>query len=811
MKISLSWLRDFIDLSQLPEQGAAAELDVLLTNTGLEVEGIEAHEKIPGGLRGFVVGEVITCEPFEVKEKILHATTVDAGLGENLQIVCGASNVAAGQKVIVATPGTQLYDGDGKALFTIERRKVYGQISEGMICAEDEIGLGNSHDGILVLDTEVPNGTPAATFFQFQSDLVLEIGLTPNRADAASHWGVARDIKAVSGLPITLPTIIAAKQSAQKFPIQVEVQDAGCTRFCGITIDGVQVGPSPDWLQERLSAIGLRPINNIVDITNFICHGLGQPMHAYDWHAIKGGKLIVKTLNPGTEFVTLDGITRKLGTEEIMICDADGPIGIAGVMGGQDSGIQDGTTRVYLEVAHFKPERIRKASQTHGLKTDASFRFERGTDVEAKLFALEYAVQLIQSIAGGEVASDILDYYPEKVARAEINVSFTRIQNLMGVEISPARIQEILKALDFELGAISAEGCLALAPAYRVDVTREADVVEEILRIYGLDNIPLSEHLSAHFISEFPLIDVEKTQQTTAQSLAAKGFHEIITNSLTKGDYHGWISNDLGFDSVEILNRLSEDLGVMRQHMVFAGLESLAHNINRRQKDLKLFEFGKTYHKKGAKYIEKRHLALYFSGLNEGETWAQTPQKSALHHVYSTVVALMKQLGVLEFETSPIENSQIYAYGLRVSVQKKTCVEFGLINPDLAAKLDVKQEVFLADMDWDYWGKKEKGNFVYQEISKFPEVRRDLSLVIDRSISYNEIYKLSSLTEKQILKNVAIFDVYEGKNLGEGKKSYSVSFTLQDETQTLTDKVIDATMERLIARFEKELSALIRK
>lgn len=811
MKISLSWLRDFIDLSQLPEQGAAAELDVLLTNTGLEVEGIEAHEKIPGGLRGFVVGEVITCEPFEVKEKILHATTVDAGLGENLQIVCGASNVAAGQKVIVATPGTQLYDGDGKALFTIERRKVYGQISEGMICAEDEIGLGNSHDGILVLDTEVPNGTPAATFFQIQSDLVLEIGLTPNRADAASHWGVARDIKAVSGLPITLPTIIAAKQSAQKFPIQVEVQDAGCTRFCGITIDGVQVGPSPDWLQERLSAIGLRPINNIVDITNFICHGLGQPMHAYDWHAIKGGKLIVKTLNPGTEFVTLDGITRKLSAEEIMICDADGPIGIAGVMGGQDSGIQDGTTRVYLEVAHFKPERIRKASQTHGLKTDASFRFERGTDVEAKLFALEYAVQLIQSIAGGEVASDILDYYPEKVARAEINVSFTRIQNLMGVEISPARIQEILKALDFELGAISAEGCLALAPAYRVDVTREADVVEEILRIYGLDNIPLSEHLSAHFISEFPLIDVEKTQQTTAQSLAAKGFHEIITNSLTKGDYHGWISNDLGFDSVEILNRLSEDLGVMRQHMVFAGLESLAHNINRRQKDLKLFEFGKTYHKKGAKYIEKRHLALYFSGLNEGETWAQTPQKSALHHVYSTVVALMKQLGVLEFETSPIENSQVYAYGLRVSVQKKTCVEFGLINPDLAAKLDVKQEVFLADMDWDYWGKKEKGNFVYQEISKFPEVRRDLSLVIDRSISYNEIYKLSSLTEKQILKNVAIFDVYEGKNLGEGKKSYSVSFTLQDETQTLTDKVIDATMERLIARFEKELSALIRK
>lgn len=811
MKISLNWLRDFIDLSQLPEQGAASELDILLTNTGLEVEGIESHEKIPGGLRGFVVGEVLTCEPFEVKEKILHATTVDAGLAENLQIVCGASNVAAGQKVIVATPGTQLYDADGKALFTIERRKVYGQISEGMICAEDEIGIGDSHEGILVLATDVPNGTPAATYFQIQSDLVLEIGLTPNRADAASHWGVARDIKAVSGLPIMLPNISPFKKSAQQFPIQVDVQDAGCTRFCGVTIDGVQVGPSPDWLQERLLAIGLRPINNIVDITNFICHGVGQPMHAYDWHAIKGQQLIVKTLEAGTEFVTLDGIKRSLSSEEIMICDAEGPIGIAGVMGGQDSGIQDGTTRVYLEVAHFKPERIRKASQTHSLKTDASFRFERGTDVEAKLFALEYAIQLIQSIAGGEVASDILDYYPEKVSRAEINVSFTRIQQLMGVEISPLSIQEILTALDFELKSISSEACVALAPAYRVDVTREADVVEEILRIYGLDNIPLSEHLSAHFISEFPLIDVEKTQQTLAQSLAAKGFHEIITNSLTKGDYHAWIANDLGFDSVEILNRLSEDLGVMRQHMVFAGLEALAHNINRRQKDLKLFEFGKTYHKKGAKYLEKRHLALYFSGLSEGETWAQVPQKSALHHVYSTVVALMRQLGVSEFETSPIENSQTYAYGLRISVQKKTCVEFGLIHPDLAAKLDVKQEVFMADLDWDYWSKKEKGNFQYQEISKFPEVRRDLSLVIDRSISYNEIYKLASQTEKQILKNVAIFDVYEGKNLGEGKKSYSVSFTLQDETQTLTDKVIDATMDRLITRFEKDLSALIRK
>jgi phenylalanyl-tRNA synthetase beta chain len=811
MKISLNWLRDFIDISKLPQKGEAEELDVLLTNTGLEVEGIERHEKIPGGLKGFVVAEVLTCEKFEVKDKILSLTTVDAGLSEILTIVCGAANVAAGQKVIVATPGTTLFDAEGKALFTIEKRKVYGQPSEGMICAEDEIGIGTSHDGILVLDTKLANGTPAANFFNLSADLVLEIGLTPNRADAASHWGVARDIKAVTGLPIKLPSADSMVIAQTNLPIDINIQDKGCARFCGVSIDGIQVKPSPEWLQERLSAIGLRPINNIVDITNFICHGLGQPMHAYDWHQIKGGRLEVKTLAEGTIFKTLDGVERKLNGEELMICDGSGAIGLAGIMGGANSSIQDSTTRIFLEVAHFAPERIRKAAQFHSLKTDASFRFERGTDIEAKLFALKYAAQLILELAGGAITSNWVDHYPEKNVPVQIPVSYERVHQLMGIELAETRIQEILVALDFEITNLNPKGLTAIAPAYRVDVTREADLIEELLRIHGLDNIPLSENLGANFISDFPLLDKEKIQQQVGLSLAAKGFHEIITNSLTKSSHHELIQPDLAFESVEILNRLSEDLGVMRQHSIFSGLEVLAYNINRRQKDLKLFEFGKTYHKKGSKYIEKRHLSLYLTGLQAGETWSTSAKKAEFHHLYSTVIALMQFMGVKEFETSPLEGSSIFAYGLRVSVNKKMCLELGLIRPNLAQKFDVKQEVFFADFDWDYWVKQEKVDFVYQEISKFPEVRRDLSLVINKEVSYQAIQRIAEQVEKNLLKSVSVFDVYEGKNLGEGKKSYSVSFMLQDEGQTLTDKVIDATMDRLIQRFEKELGAVIRK
>jgi len=811
MKISLNWLNDFINTSLLPQKGSPEELDVLLTNTGLEVEGIESHENIPGGLKGFVVGEVKTCEKFEVKEKTLSLTTVDVGTDELLTIVCGAANVAAGQKVIVATPGTQLYDASGKPLFTIEKRKVYGQPSEGMICAEDEIGIGDSHDGIMVLETELPNGTPAAEYFNLRSDQVIEIGLTPNRADAASHWGVARDIHAVSGIPISLPNVDTIQSGQNDFPIKVQIEDNGCNRFCGVTIDGVQVEDSPEWLKERLLAIGLRPINNIVDITNYICHGLGQPMHAYDWHEIKGGTILVKTLAKGTKFKTLDDIERTLSGEELMICDTAGAIGIAGVMGGADSGIKSTTTRVFLEVAHFRPERIRKASQIHSLKSDASFRFERGTDIEAKLFALKYAAALILEIAGGKIASEIIDIYPVKEEKISIESSFQKITDYIGIEISSDRIIEILQSLDFEIIHNDGQKFTVLAPLYRVDVTREADLVEEILRIHGLDNVPLSDHLSTKFLSEFPSIDKEKNQLTITQSLASKGFHEIITNSLTKGEFHQWIAKDLTFETVEIVNRLSEDLGVMRQHIVFQGLEVLAHNINRRQKDLKLFEFGKTYHKKAEKYLEKRHLGLFVSGSWMGETWEVNPGKSQFYQLYQVVQALMQQMGVTSFDTSSIEQSSIYAYGLSIVINKKSVIQIGMIEPNLAAKFDVKQEVFLADFDWDFWVKQSKDRFEYQEISKFPEVRRDLSLVIDKSITFQAIQKIAQQYEKNILKSVSIFDVYEGKNLGDGKKSYSVAFILQDNQQTLTDKVIDSTMDRLMKGFEKDLGAVIRK
>lgn len=811
MKISLNWLNDFINTSLLPQKGSPEELDVLLTNTGLEVEGIESHENIPGGLKGFVVGEVKTCEKFEVKDKTLSLTTVDVGSDELLTIVCGAANVAAGQKVIVATPGTQLYDSTGKPLFTIEKRKVYGQPSEGMICAEDEIGIGDSHDGIMVLETLLPNGTPAAEYFNLSSDQMIEIGLTPNRADAASHWGVARDIHAVSGIPISLPDVTAIQSGPNDFPINVQLEDDGCNRFCGVTIDGVLVEDSPECLKERLVAIGLRPINNIVDITNYICHGLGQPMHAYDWHEIKGATLFVKTLAKGTKFKTLDEIERSLSGEELMICDSAGAIGMAGVMGGADSGIKSTTKRVFLEVAHFRPDRIRKASQIHSLKSDASFRFERGTDIEAKLFALKYAAKLILEIAGGKIASEIIDLYPVKEEKVSIESSFQRITDYIGIEISSDRIINILKSLDFEIVQNDGKKFTVLAPLYRVDVTREADLVEEILRIHGLDNVPLSDHLSAQFLSEFPSIDKEKNQLTITQSLASKGFHEIITNSLTKGEFHQWIAKDLAFDTVEIVNRLSEDLGVMRQHIVFQGLEVLAHNINRRQKDLKLFEFGKTYHKKAEKYLEKRHLGLFVSGSWMGETWEVNPGKSQFYQLYQVVQALMQQMGVISFDTANIEQSSVYAYGLSIVVNKKPVVQIGLIEPTLAAKFDVKQEAFLADFDWDFWVKQSKDRFEYQEISKFPEVRRDLSLVIDQSVTLQAIQKTAQQYEKNILKSVSIFDVYEGKNLGDGKKSYSVAFILQDNQQTLTDKVIDSTMERLMKGFEKDLGAIIRK
>ena len=808
MKISLNWLKQFIEITE-----SAQELDELLTGTGLEVESIERHEAILGGLQGFVVGEVLTCERFEVKEKQLSLTTVDIGTGTPSQVICGASNVASGQKVIVATVGTMLYDhAKGEPIFQITSKKTYGHLSEGMICAEDELGLGTSHDGILVLNTELPNGTPASQYFNLEADLLIEIGLTPNRADAASHWGVARDIKAKTGREIKMPSIKNFKVENNKFPIKLVVETPiDCPRFCGLTIDGVVVKESPEWLRKSLETIGLRSINNIVDITNYICHGLGQPMHAYDWYAIKGQKIVVKTLPAGTKFTTLDEVERTLAETDLMICDAEEAIGIAGIFGGTKSGIKSETNRIYLEVAYFDPASIRKTAQRHSLKTDASFRFERGTDPNAKIFALKYATLLIQEVAGGVVSSEINDFYPSPIEDFRVQILYKNIDRLIGKKLDKSLIHDILNKLEIGIFNNVEGGFEAFVPAYRVDVTREADVIEEILRIYGFNNIELSETLGTNFLSSFPAKERENLQLKLSQVLAANGFNEIITNSLTKSAYSELIKADLPNENVEILNKLSKDLGVMRQTMLFSGLEVLAYNINRRQKDLRVFDFGKTYHKINDKYVEKGHLALLATGNTESETWQIKSQKIAFHTLVSSVIKVLGTMGVKNFDSKPIENSAIFEYGLSYLTNKKEVVKLGLVRPNVAKKAEVKQHVFFADIDWDYLFKQFNDKATFVELPKFPEVRRDLSLVIDKTVSFNQIQKIARNYEKNLLKQINVFDVYQGENLGEGKKSYSVSFMLQDYEQTLTDKVIDKTMEKLMGAFEKEIGAMIRK
>ncbi len=806
MKISLNWLKQYINLPETPQ-----EIEKLLTRSGLEVEHIEEIQPIPGGLRGFVIGEVLTCKRFEVKDKQLSLTTVDIGTETPSTIVCGAANVAAGQRVVVATIGTTLYDKDGKPAFTIEKRKVYGQPSEGMICAEDEIGMGTSHDGILVLDTDLPNGTPAASYFNIEPDYVFEIGLTPNRADAASHVGVARDLKALLERKLQLPIVedFSSKKDTILIDVVVENTEA-CPRFCGVSITGVTIGPSPEWLRKRLEAIGLNPINNVVDVTNFICHELGQPMHAYDADQLAGSKIRVKTLPEGTPFVTLDKVERKLSATDLMICDAEKPVGIAGVMGGLYSGIKDTTTNIFLEVAYFSANWIRKTGQRHGLKTDASFRFERGTDPNLKVYTLQRAALLIQQVAGGEIASAVTDMYPNPIGNFDFSVTYKNINRLIGKELDHAYIHKTLELLDIQVLDKTETGFRVSVPPYRVDVQREADIVEEILRIYGIDNIELSDSLNADFLAQFPNPDPNTLQAKITSLLAAKGFHEILTNSLTKPAYMQQFPTIANGENVEILNYLSEDLKVMRQTLLFSGLEVLAYNSNRRQKDLKVFEFGKIYYKREEKYVEKKRLAILMTGDQHAESWISKGQAIAFHDLAAVVQQLLHRMQVQHFDSVETEKAA-FAYGLSYQVNKREIVSLGLLKPAIAKATDIKAPVFYAEVDWEYLLKQYNLKIVFAEIPKFPEVRRDLSLVIDQSLSFNQIKALAERTERQLLKAVNVFDVYEGESLGEGKKSYSVSFTLQDETQTLTDTVIDKTMQRLIQVYEKELGAVIRK
>ncbi|MDO1446970.1 phenylalanine--tRNA ligase subunit beta [Rhodocytophaga aerolata] len=804
MKISYNWLKQYIQVDE-----SAQEIANLLTRSGLEVEHVEGVESIKGGLQGIVIGEVLTCKKHPEADK-LSLTTVDIGNGSVVPIVCGASNVAAGQKVVVATVGATLYPSEGEPL-KIKKAKIRGEVSEGMICAEDEIGIGTSHAGIMVLHTDLPNGTPAAKYFNLEPDYVLEIGLTPNRADAASHIGVVRDLKALLHREYQLPSVEAFHVHQTSASIEVIVENTeAAPRYSGVTISNLTVQESPEWLKKRLQSIGLTPINNVVDVTNFVLHELGQPLHAFDAAKITGNKVVVKTLSPGTPFVTLDGQERKLHDTDLMICNAEEPMCIAGVFGGINSGVTTETKAIFLESACFNPVYIRKTSQQHSLKTDASFRFERGTDPNITVYALKRAALLIGELAGGVVTSEIIDIYPQPVANFEVNLLYKNVNRLIGKVLDKDTIKSILSNLDIHITSETDAALQLSIPPYRVDVQREADVIEEILRIYGYDNIEIPDRLHADYLAEFPSVDKNKLQYKITALLSDNGYYEIITNSLTKAIYTEKFAFVAAGQNVEILNKLSEDLGVMRQTLLFSGLEVMAYNSNRRQKELKLFEFGTTYYKTEGKYVEKNRLALFLAGDKQAESWQQKSKSVNFHDLLSTVQKLLQRMHVKNIESKDTELA-IFSYGLCYKINNREVANIGLLQPSICKFMDMKGQVFYADIDWDYLLKQYSGNLEVKEVPKYPEVRRDLSLVIDKNISFQTIRQLAMASERRLLKSVNVFDVYEGENIGKEKKSYSVSFILQDENATLTDVVIDKTMQRLMQVFEKELSAVIRK
>ena len=786
-----------------------AEIAALLTQSGLEVEGIDSFVSVPGGLEGMVIGEVLTCEKHPDADK-LSLTTVDIGADQVSQIVCGASNVAAGQKVVVATVGATLYPSLGEP-FEIKKAKIRGQFSEGMICAEDEIGIGTSHAGIIVLDTDLPNGTPASAYFEVTQDQILEIGLTPNRADAASHLGVARDLKALLRRDLCLPEEKALSVEAQGPVVQVVVDNAAdCPRYAGVVLTNIQVGPSPQWLQHFLRSLGLEPINNVVDTTNYILHDLGQPLHAFDAAKIGEGKIRVGKLPKGNSFLTLDGKERKLSGEELMICDPKGGMCIAGVFGGAVSGVSNETTSIFLESAYFSPDIIRKGSQVHGLKTDASFRFERGTDPNMPVYALKQAVFLLQRYAGALVASEIIDVYPEPKQEVRIPVNFGHINRLIGKVIEPKEVVEILESLEIEVSELTTEGFVASVKPYRVDVTREADIIEEVLRIHGFQQVPLSEALRTDYLADHPMKDAAKLQYRLTELLANQGYFELVTNSLTSPKYvekSGFLDAST---TIEIYNKLSEDLGVMRQTLLFSGLEVVAHNINRRQTDLKCFEFGKVYQKNSeGGYKESRRLAIFQSGNRSSESWVEPTKPFAFADLYATVTRILERLNVTVSEVDVIEAAP-FSYGLRLMLGEKIVATLGLVEEKQLKLAEVRQEVWFAELDWDLLSKKSSGLKKFQELSKFPEVRRDLSLVLDQAVTFAGVKKVAEKAGGKLLRQLDVFDVYQGDKLEAGKKAYALSFILQDQENTLTDKEIEKTMSNLIRAFQEQVGAIIR-
>ncbi len=819
MRISYSWLKNYVDTDMGPEA-----LSQLLTDSGLEVESLERYESVKGGLQGVVTGKVITCEPHPNADKLTVAV-VDVGGDRDLPIVCGAPNVAAGQKVVVALPGSTLYTAQGA--FPIKKARIRGEVSEGMICAEDELGLGDSHEGIMVLPEGTPVGMPAAEYFHVTSDWVYEIGLTPNRIDGASHIGGARDVAAVLShqtrqkKPVLWPDVSGFKADNNDLLIPVTIEDPkACPRYSSLTVSGVTVKESPQWLKDRLMAVGLKPINNVVDITNFVLQEMGQPLHAFDVDAITGSQVIVRKPPAGTVFETLDEERPELTGEDLMICNAKDPMCMAGIFGGIRSGVTEKTTRVFLESACFDPVTIRKSSKHHGLKTEASFRFERGADPEITIYALKRAAMLIKEMAGGEISSDVQDVYPERVMPVEIDLSYVRVRKLIGKDIPAAAIKNILESLDFRIIHEAGQEVRIAVPVYRVDVTREADVVEEVLRIYGYNNVGVPGKMASSLVIS-PSPDKEAWQNTIADMLSARGFHEIMNNSLTRGAYY----EGFGFDaarSAPIVNPLSQDLNVMRQSLVFGALETIAYNKNRKVQDMRLYEFGKIYGRQPVPAVGKAHdayrerlvLGLFMTGSRQEETWHEEEQPVGFFDLKNAVISVFRRFGLKETQLTlkEFDDHTRFAYGMDIYHGKRHLGRMGLLAANMVREFDLEDDVFYGVIEWDELVKHQGVRAVtYTEVPRFPAMRRDFALLLDKDVPFSELQQLAFHTEKKILQEVSLFDVFEdSKKLGEGKKSYAVRFTFQHPDRTLKDKEADKVMEKLARTYEKQLGATIR-
>lgn len=808
MKISYNWLKQF-----LKTKWTAQETEVLLTDLGLEVEGIADFVSIKGGLEGVVVGYVESCEPHPNADR-LNLTKVNVGQDQLLSIVCGAPNVAVGQNVPVATIGTMLYDEKGQP-WPIKKGKIRGEVSEGMICAEDEIGLGKSHDGIMVLGENLIPGTPLNQVFSVEKDQVFEIGLTPNRADAMSHWGVARDLRAgliqnEINIPIDTPSVSSFHVDNRSMRVSISVEKPELApRYCGVSISGLEVKDSPDWLKNRLKAIGINPKNNIVDATNYVLHELGQPLHAFDLDKVKNNKIEVKTLKSGTKFITLDGVERKLHEDDLMICDSEKPLCMAGIFGGSESAVTGSTTDIFLESAYFNPVSIRKTAKRHGLNTDASFRYERGIDPNITELALKRAVILIQEIAGGVVSSDIDDFYPKKIEDFQVFLTFDKINQLIGQEIDTGVIKTILTSLDIKVNNVSESGLGLTIPAYRVDVQREVDVIEEILRVYGYNNIESDSKFNVS-VANSSIYDDFKVQNKLADQLVSQGFYEIMSNSLTTKAYVELLEDLNEEHNVNILNALSNDLGVMRQSMLFSGLESVSYNINRKKNDLKFFEFGKTYKNIEGEYFETKHLSLFITGPKTKESWTMSQERTNFFTLKGYVNKIFEKLGLSNLDFQSVESKSI-SEGLTGKLNSKKIIDFGRVKTDVLKHFDIEQEVLFADINWsNVLEVLEKKQLKIKEIPKFPSTQRDFALLLDQSVNFDELKELAFMTDKKILKGVDLFDVYEGEKLPEKKKSYALRFKFMDEKKTLTDKQVDKVMKKLQNQFEIKFNASLR-